>query len=192
MSIVTFFIPKHLTGEMTAETFKSRILPMKGKFYRYAFSILRNQNLARDVVQETFMKVWEKRADMHSIRNHEAWCMTLTRNFALEKLRSKFHRSVTADAAGHMETGLPSPLQQTEMAETMALIDGIVNHLPLKQKESFLLRDVEGFSYQEISYITGHSVSDVKVCIFRARNTIRNRLVKLQSHGLEKAGTSDR
>ncbi|MDZ7608662.1 MAG: sigma-70 family RNA polymerase sigma factor [Cyclobacteriaceae bacterium] len=177
---------------MTAETFKSRILPMKGKFYRYAFSILRNQDLAMDIVQETFMKVWEKRAEMHGIQNPEAWCMTLTRNFALEKLRSKFHRSVDMDAVGQQETGLPSPLQQTEMAETMALIDKIVDRLPLKQKESFLLRDVEGFSYQEISDITGHSVSDVKVCIFRARNVIRNRLVKLQSHGLEKTGTVGR
>jgi len=192
MSVVTFFIQKHLTGEMTAETFKSRILPLKGKFYRYAFSILRNQDLAIDVVQETFMKVWEKRSEMHAIQNPEAWCMTLTRNFALEKLRSKFHRSVTMDAIGQQETGLPSPLQQTEMAETMELIDRIVNRLPLKQKESFLLRDVEGFSYQEISDITGHSVSDVKVCIFRARNIIRNRLTKLHSHGLEKAGTFGR
>ena len=192
MSPVTFYIQKHLTGEMTAETFKSRILPLKGKFYRYAFSILRNQDLAMDVVQETFMKVWEKRSEMNAIQNPEAWCMTLTRNFALEKLRSKFHRSVTMDAMDHKETGLPSPLQQTEMGETMQLIERIVGRLPLKQKETFLLRDIEGFSYQEISDITGHTVSDVKVCIFRARNIIRSRLTKLHSHGLEKAGTTDR
>ncbi len=189
MSSVTFFIQKHLNLEMTTETFKSQVLPLKNKLYRFAYSILRNQDLARDVVQETMMKVWEKRQEMQALKSPEAWCMTLTRNFALEKLRSKFHRSVATDCISERATAMPSPLHMTEMANTMELIEKIACSLPIKQRESFLLRDVEGYSYQEISDITGHSVSDVKVCIFRARNAIRNRLVKLQTHGLEKSGS---
>lgn len=172
---------------MMLETFKKEVLPLKNKLYRYAYSILGDRDLSMDVVQETMMKVWEKRDSFHTVKNPEAWCMTLTRNFALDKFRSKHHRTVELDVKYDKEYGDISPYQKAERDNLMVLIDSIVSRLPQKQRETFYLRDVEGYSYEEISNILHYSISDVKVCIFRAMKEIKAQLTKLQNYELEKS-----
>lgn len=172
---------------MMLESFKSEVLPLKNKLFRFAYSILRDDDLSKDVVQETMLKVWEKRTNLRTIHSLEAWCITLTRNFALDKLRSKHHNTVDLYEGFDREHDEKSPYQLAELGNTMEVIDRIVDKLPLKQKETFQLRDIEGFSYQEISEITGYNINDVKVSIFRARKIIRANLLKLNSHGLEKS-----
>lgn len=172
---------------MMLESFKSEVLPLKNKLFRFAHSILRDDDLSKDVVQETMIKVWENRNDLGKIQSLEAWCMTMTRNFALDKLRSKHHKTIDLNEGLSQEYDESSPYQLVEMANTMEVIDSIVSNLPLKQKETFQLRDIEGFSYQEISEITGYNINDVKVNIFRARKIIRINLLKMHTHGLEKS-----
>ena len=169
------------------ETFKKEVLPLKNKLYRFAFSILGDHDLSMDVVQETMLKVWEKRANFEEVRSPEAWCMTLTRNFALDKFRSKYHKTLTLNADYDQEYDEQSPYQKTESGNMMELIKSMVDKLPQKQKETFHMRDVEGYSYQEISEISGYSIPDVKVNIFRARKEIRSQLIKLQTHELQKS-----
>jgi len=172
---------------MMLETFKSEVLPLKNRLFRFAYSILGDHDLSKDVVQETMIKVWEKRNDLQIIQNLEAWCMTLTRNFALDKVRSKHHKTMALIENFDKENNEQSPYKMAELGNTMEVIDKIVGNLPLKQNETFQLRDIEGFSYQEISEITGYNINDVKVNIFRARKTIRTNLLKLNSYGLEKS-----
>lgn len=172
---------------MMLETFKKEVLPLKNKLYRFAYSILGDHDLSMDVVQETMLKVWEKRVDLGEVRNKEAWCMTLTRNFALDKFRSKYHKTLALNPDFDQEYEGQSPYQKAESGNMMELIESIVERLPQKQKETFHLRDVEGYSYQEISEVSGYSIPDVKVNIFRARKEIRSQLTKLQTHELEKS-----
>jgi RNA polymerase sigma factor (sigma-70 family) len=172
---------------MMLETFKNEVLPLKNKLYRYAFSILGDHDLSMDVVQETMLKVWEKRSDFNEIRNPEAWCMTLTRNFALDKFRSKNHKVLELKSEYDRENAEQNPYQQVESGNMMELIDQIVAMLPQKQRETFQLRDIEGYSYQEISEISGFTIPDVKVSIFRARKEVRSQLLKLQTHEYEKS-----
>ena len=169
------------------ETFKSEVLPLKNRLFRFAYSILGDHDLSKDVVQETMLKVWEKRNDLSRIQNLEAWCMTMTRNFALDKLRSKHHKTIDLREGLNQEYDEKSPYQLVELGNTIELIDKIVSDLPRKQQETFQLRDIEGFSYQEISEITGYNINDVKVNIFRARKIIRINLLKMHTHGLEKS-----
>jgi RNA polymerase sigma factor (sigma-70 family) len=172
---------------MMLEYFKSEVLPIKNKLFRFANSILKDGDLSKDVVQETMLKVWEKRKDLGSVHNLEAWCMTLTRNYALDKLRSKHHKTTELNVSFDRQINELSPYKLAEIDNTMEVIHKIVNSLPQKQKETFQLRDIEGFSYQEISEITGYNINDVKVNIFRARKIIRTNLLKLNTHGLEKS-----
>lgn len=172
---------------MMLEYFKSEVLPMKNKLYRFANSILEDGDLSKDVVQETMLKVWEKRKDLRTVHNMEAWCMTLTRNFALDKLRSKHYKTMELHTSFDQQINEQSPYKLAEIGNTMDVIHKIVDNLPLKQKETFRLRDIEGFSYQEISEITSYTINDVKVNIFRARKYIRSILLKLNTHGLEKS-----
>lgn len=172
---------------MMLESFKSEVLPLKNKLFRFAYSILNDHDLSKEVVQETLIKVWEKRCDLKLVNNLEAWCITLTRNFALDKLRSKHHKTMALAQDFELEYAEQSPYQLAEVGNTMDIIDKIVETLPLKQKETFQLRDIEGYSYQEISDMTSYNINDVKVSIFRARKTIRTSLLKIHTHGLEKS-----
>jgi len=172
---------------MMLEAFKSNVLPLKNKLFRFANSILGDFDLSKDVVQETMIKAWEKRSEWNSIQNIEAWCMTLTRNYALDKLRSKHYKTMALNTDYDQEYDEPSPYVLVELGNTMDVIDVIIGKLPLKQKETFQLRDVEGLSYQEITEITGYTINDVKVNIFRARKAIKTSILKLQTHGLEKS-----
>lgn len=172
---------------MMLEYFKSTILPLKNKLFRFAYSILEDQDLSKDVVQETMIKAWEKRSEFNRIVNIEAWCMTLTRNYALDKLRSKHHKTISLNIDYDQEYPEPSPYLQAELGNTMEVIDAIISKMPLKQKETFHLRDIDGLSYQEIAKITGYNINDVKVSIFRARKKIKISLLKMQTHGLEKS-----
>lgn len=167
---------------MTIETFTSDVLPLKDKLFRFAKSILNNDDVAKDVVQETMMKIWEKREQTETIRNIEAWCMTVARNFALSKYRLKDNQNNSLEVGGEFQEKADTPYQKLERADVMDKIDEMVSELPLKLKEVFQLRDVEEYSYNEISEITGYQISDVKVCVFRARKAIREKLVKIYSY----------
>lgn len=167
---------------MTLKYFTSVVLPLKDKLFRYAGSILNNSDLAKDVVQETLLKVWEKRNEADSVRNMEAWCMTITRNFALSKYRIRDNRHNSLESGTEITEPSYTPYQVLEKEDMMEKIDQIVSQLPLKLKEIFQLRDIEGYRYDEISEITGYALSDVKVSIFRARKIIRENLQKIYAY----------
>ena len=69
------------------ESFQTRVLPLKDIVFRLAFRITQNQADAEDVVQETMMRVWNRRNEWEQIESMEAFCLTICRNLALDKLR---------------------------------------------------------------------------------------------------------
>ena len=77
---------------MTQEEFQNNVLPLKNKLYCFALSILKNKEDARDVVQDTMLKIWQNNKALDEYKNIEAWCMTMTRNRSLDKLKLKSNR----------------------------------------------------------------------------------------------------
>lgn len=167
---------------MTPEAFISDVLPLKNKLFRYAKSIVGNGDGAKDVVQETLMKVWEKKSELDHCSSLEGYCMTVTRNFALARFRRREHKFSGLEALKENEEPSYSSQQSIEWKDTFGKIEEIVAMLPMKQKEVFQLRDIEEFSYQEICDITGYELNDVKVSIFRARKMIKEKLCKIYDH----------
>ena len=155
------------------------ILPIKDKLYRYALRIVGNEMTAEDVVQEVLIKVWQKKSDLEKIENKEAWCMTVTRNLALDKLRRKkvIHDNVD-DHRNIADNGM-TPYRSLQSDDTMGIIQHAMSQLPESQQQVIHLRDVEGYSYQEIADITGYSLDKVKVYLHRARITLRHKLTSI-------------
>lgn len=152
------------------------LLPIKDKLFRYALRIVGNVMAAEDVVQEVFIKVWKKEKDLLKIDNKEAWCMTVTRNLALDHLRKRkvIHEDVTEHYAIADKEMTPHVALQS--SDTMVLIKNAIDELPDAQKQVIHLREVEGYTYQEIAEITGYSIDKVKVYLHRARIALRNKL----------------
>lgn len=169
---------------MSLEAFKTRVLPVKDKLFRYAIRILKNEDEAKDVVQETLIKVWDKRDQMHTYKNMEAWCMRVARNLALDKLKSKHKKTVELNEAYSMESKQQTPYMATENSDTMVTLQKCIDQLPKMQKEALQLRDIEGFTYQEISEILKQNINTVKVNLFRARKQVREQLLNQHAYGL--------
>jgi RNA polymerase sigma-70 factor (ECF subfamily) len=170
---------------MDIEAFENRVLPSKNKLYRFALRYLGNSEEAEDVVQDVLIKVWKGRDSMHQINNWEAWCMRLTKNLSLDRLRAQQRKGTDSMTEGFevKQEGL-SPHEKTELSESMQQVNKLMALLPEKQRQVMHLRDVEGYSYSEISEILELDMNQVKVSLFRARSAVREKLVKINAYGL--------
>lgn len=168
---------------MSRKEFKKMVLPHKDKLYRFALSITGNNADAEDVVQEIFIKMWDRQSQLTDIQNLEAWLMRLTKNLSIDKLRSKHRRTQDLEAVSNRQAPAATPYELTEQRDTFSHIQSIIRRLPDKQRMIVQLRDIEEMSYQEISDILEIPMSQVKVYLFRARRHIRTQLINSELYG---------
>ena len=170
---------------MNLETFQNMVFPVKNKLYRFAFRLLGNNEEAKDVVQEVMIKLWSGREQLDQVQNLEAWCMRITKNISLDRLRQQQRRPTDSLEKGmHLSHHSLSPAEATEIGERMKRIGELMAELPDKQRQVMHLRDIEGYSYNEICEILEIDMSQVKVNLFRARNAVREKLLKMDAYGL--------
>jgi RNA polymerase sigma factor (sigma-70 family) len=170
---------------MNLEAFQNRILPAKNKLFRFAFKFLGNEEEAKDVVQEVLIKVWNGREQMEEVQNWEAWCMKITRNLSLDRIRSMTRKQTEPiEVSYNLQHESLTPHETAEARESMQRITEFIADLPDKQRQVMHLRDVEGYSYNEICDILEIDLNQVKVNLFRARNSVREKLTKINAYGL--------
>jgi RNA polymerase sigma-70 factor (ECF subfamily) len=170
---------------MNLESFQSRVLPAKNKLFRFALRFLGNEEEAKDVVQEVFIRVWNGRAQMNDVQNWEAWCMRITKNLSLDRIRAITRKQTHPIEEGYsIQQETLSPHESTELRESMKRISQFIAALPEKQRQVIHLRDIEGYSYNEICEILELDMNQVKVNLFRARNAVREKLTKIDAYGL--------
>ena len=164
-------------------SFRNDVLPLKDKFYRLALRITRNREEAEDIVQETLIRLWDKRNKLHE--GMESLGFTICRNLALDQMQKKEAQNVAFDPELHetADNGT-SPAEMLIAKEGRSIIQEIVEQLPEKQRSIIQLRDVEGKEYKEIAEILQITEADVKVSLFRARQKIKEQYVKLNRYGL--------
>jgi len=170
---------------MNLEAFQNRVLPAKNKLFRFAFRLLGSSEEAKDVVQEVLIKVWNGKENLAAIQNIEAWCMRITKNLALDRIRSRQRRPTDSIEAGvEIRNEMLTPHEKAEIHEHMQRINEMIAALPEKQRQVIHLRDVEGYSYNEICEILELDMNQVKVNLFRARNAVREKFIKINAYGL--------
>ncbi|MEG1546264.1 MAG: RNA polymerase sigma factor, partial [Bacteroides sp.] len=131
--------------------FRNDILPLKDKLYRLALRITLNNAEAEDVVQDTMIRVWNKREEWIQFDSIEAYCLTVTRNLAIDRSQQKEAQNVELTPEIQESPDASGPYDQLVNEERMNIIHQLVNKLPEKQRVVMQLRDVEGKSYKEIS-----------------------------------------
>ena len=143
---------------------------------RYAARITGDPERARDVVQDTFLKLCT--AERAEVDAHlAAWLYTVCRNHALN-VRKKERRmaSMSDEQANARPSGDPPLSALAARSETHAMVLEVVNTLPEKQQEAFRLKFHDEFTYREISEVMGISLGTVSNLITAALNAIRQRL----------------
>ena len=148
------------------------------RLFRFAFSSLRNREQAEDVVQESFARVWEKVKTV-DFAKAKSYLFTTAHHAMVDEVRQRQHFASIEDLAPTSERSTQSPYPDVNEILHKALAT-----LPEAQRNALLLRDYEGYSYQEIGDITGMSEAQVKVNIFRARQTIKQKFLQSEQYGL--------
>ncbi len=165
-----------------SKLFEQHIIPASDKMYRYALSILKNEEQAHDVVQECLTKIWDKRRMLNEVQNHEAWAMRVTRNQCYDWVKANRYTALSGEEI-EQEDQIKAD-HDTLMEDHQKWLDKVLSTIPEKQREIFHLREIEGMSYHEISEVLSLSMSEVKVYLHRARNRIRSALQQIEAYGI--------
>ena len=156
---------------------RSVVESFEGPLTRYAQRFTRDAERARDVVQDTFVRLCHApRADVEP--HLREWLYTVCRNRAIDICR-KEGRMVTTDERGFvsLESAGSRPEAALEQRETLGRALALLDRLPARQQEVIRLKFQDGLSYKEISRITSHSVSYVGVLIHQGIKSLRQGLV---------------
>lgn len=166
-------------------SFRNDVLPLKNELFRLALRITLNRAEAEDIVQDTLMKLWDKRDEWESIDSIEAFSLRICRNLALDRTKKRDNNNDSLDSVGTGEPQTSSnPQDRMIQRDRVRVVREIVDGLPEKQKSCLQLRDFEGKQYKEIADILAITEEQVKVNIFRARQAVKSRYQKIEEYGL--------
>ena len=163
-------------GDESGGWIASAVARHEGRLILYAQRIVGDLAAARDVVQETFLKLC--RAPRGDVEGHEAaWLYTVCRRTALDVKRKERRMAlITDDTAAAFESPAPDPAAATERSDAAAEVLRMLEKLPDNQKEAIVLKFGHGLSYKQIAEVTGHSVSNVGFLIHAGLKAVRQRL----------------
>lgn len=140
--------------------------------YRFILKNIKDDDTANDIVQESFVRMWERVKEI-SFEKAKSYLFTTAYHTMIDHIRRNKRYS---EMDGTYETELQSSNSYNDLKE---VIDEAVAKLPEIQRTVILLRDYEGYAYDEIGDITGLNESQVKVYIFRARTFLKQYIGKL-------------
>ena len=165
-------------------SFRNDILPLKDKLYRLALRITLDSAEAEDIVQDTMIRVWNKRDEWAQFNSIEAFCLTVARNLAIDRSQKSEAQNIELTTERQEMSDGSTPERQLERSEQMDLVRKLINELPEKQRTIIQLRDIEEKSYKEIADVMQLTEDQVKVTLFRARQRIKAKYNEIQSYGL--------
>jgi len=159
---------------MTAKEYNSAVDQYADNIYRFVVKHIKNSDVAKDIVQETFAKVWIKREDV-SFEKVRSYLFTTAHHTLIDVLRKEKYQTQVEAIDRYQST---SPHKNTDLQK---ILHDALDQLPEIQRTVILLRDYEGYDYSEIGEITDLNESQVKVYIFRARTKLKQMLVSLEA-----------
>lgn len=164
---------------MPTSLFKQLLLPLYPRLQRVALRMLGNVEDAEDMVQEVYMKLWEKRDELPDVQNVEAYCVTLTRNMCIDRLRLAEVGRVDVDDVPLSLAAADDVASRLERQDAVEQVKLIIETLPEKQQQVITLRDIRDCTFEEIEEQTGLTAVNVRALLSRARKTIRERFKRV-------------
>lgn len=165
------------------EAFNILVDRYKNRLLNFVYRFVKDYDVAEDIVQETFLRVFRKRRDYKAIANFSTWIFTIAGNLAKSELRRrKRWRFLSIDATDEEEKSFDiqdpgmRPDRITAVRMLNESVQDSIDKLQSKYKEALILRDIEGMSYQQIAEIIGVPVGTVKSRVNRARLKLQKKL----------------
>jgi len=153
------------------------------KVLNFIYRMVNSVEEAEDLTQETFVTVYQKLSTLKDDSKFEPWLFRIARNYVYQRYRSRPPASVSIDeidGEGQAVTELADDRKNPDEAflarELGGVVQQVVNALPEKYREVFVLSAIQHRSYQEIAEIVGRSLPSVKTDIHRARLEVRKKV----------------
>lgn len=168
---------------MQQTEFLALVMPFKDKLYRMAKRLLVSREEAEDATQEILLKLWSKNESMGQYKSVEAFAMTMTKNFCLDRLKSKQAGNLKLVHSNYKDESV-SVQRQLEAEDSVSWVERIMEELPEQQKMVLQLRDIEDYDYDEIAEMLDMKPTAVRVTLSRARKAVREKLQQKHSYGI--------
>jgi RNA polymerase sigma-70 factor (family 1) len=147
------------------------------RLYKFAFSILKSNEESENIIQDVFLNLWENRQKVDKDSSVKYYVFTIVHNSAISLIRKKARTTQFIEYLKLQQNLNQEPVNvEYEYNELKERLDLIVNHLPLRQKEVYILHNVEGLKYQEIAKRLNISENTIENHMSRALRTIREKL----------------
>ena len=169
---------------MLARDFKTDVLPISNKLLRFANQILQDDEEAKDVLQDVFLKLWQKRDELEKIENLEAFAFRMTRNRCLDMIRSRRTISIDSMKKVNFAEEESSDTDYLDLSNSVSQVKRIIAELPDLQRTVIHLRDIEQLEFEEIADATDMNVNAIRVNLSRARKKVRDEILKIQNYGI--------
>lgn len=167
---------------MDKKEFTALVIPLKDRLYRLAKRILVSQDEAEDAVQEVFLKLWKGKNNIENYKNPEAFAITMTKNYCLDRLKSKQASNLKIVHSNYQTSD--NLEKNIEANDGVEMVFKIMETLPEQQKIVLQLRDVEEFEFSEIAKMLDSNETAIRVALSRARKTVRDALIKKYNYGI--------
>ncbi len=182
------YTEESILGEVEVEKqneFQNVVMPHKNDLYNYALAIARNSDDAQDLVQETYFKAYKNYHQFEGGTNSKAWMFMILKNTFINNYRKlkrepskvdydeieDIYENIKSEQSkdNNLDLDLYNNLFDDDLSSALA-------KLPEKMKEVFLLCDLEGYSYEEISEIVDIPIGTVRSRLHRARKLLQDEL----------------
>lgn len=167
---------------MEKTEFVNTVMPFKDKLYRIAKRILISEDEAEDAVQEVYVRLWKSRENLKTYRSPEAFAVTITKNYCLDRLKSKQAGNLKIVHSNY--EAKESIERNIEAREGVSLVLKIMESLPTQQRIVLQLRDIEQYEFSEIAEMLESNETAIRVALSRARKAVRDEMIKNYNYGV--------
>lgn len=163
---------------MKPSEFNHIVLPMRNELLSYALSVTGSADNAEDLVQEVMLRLRNKREQLEAEDKLKSLAITMIHNLFLDQQR---HESHTATMPERIDIAVND--RSAELRDEARLIRNIVDQLPPLQQQIFRMKEIEGYTADEIMQITGCTADNLRRNLSRARTKIRETYIKIMMKG---------
>ncbi|MEA3449282.1 MAG: RNA polymerase sigma factor [Bacteroidota bacterium] len=160
---------------MTTKEYNDSVEEYADNVFRFILSNLKDEDLSRDIVQDTYERLWmnHEKVDAKKVRSY---LFTTAHNRMIDMIRKAKHTQQTDETPD-----MTSPYHDDQYSDVSEVLEAALNELNETQRSVLLLRDYESYSYKAIAEITGLTESQVKVYIYRARSAMKEKIGSIEA-----------
>lgn len=158
---------------MDAREFKQRYMPHHQVLYRVAYHLTGNEQDAEDLLQDLYLKLWQKRDDLPDEAMKEAYLVTMMRHLFVDQRRLK-HLDASAELKN--EDGPPDERSldyQIDARDEAQKMEGLISQLPEREARIIQMHLMDDCSYEEIEQDTGLSQGNIRIIVMRTKKKLK-------------------